>query len=68
MNMLLYVSVDMIMLLYVSVAMYMLWGYLGLASMAGLVALLSLMGLNVYLAAKVKVFQVRTSPSPNRNN
>ncbi len=38
----------------------MLWNYLGPASLAGFAMLVFLVGLNVYLAAKVKRLQVAT--------
>ena len=44
--------------IFLLVAMYMLWGYLGVASLAGLTALVLLMVLNGWLAAKVKKYQV----------
>ena len=41
-----------------AVAMYMLWGYLGVASLVGLLSLILLMILNGILASRVKKYQV----------
>ncbi len=40
--------------------MVMLWGYLGVASLAGLAMLIGLVVLNFFLASKVRALQTKT--------
>ncbi len=43
----------------ISVAMVMLWGYLGVASLAGLGMMVALVLSNLYLTSQVKKIQVK---------
>ena len=45
-------------MLVILVAMYFLWGYLGIASLVGLLVLIAMMVVNALLVIKMKKYQV----------